>query len=307
MNVFYTGISAAILSTFFSLTAYGTFAAILPIPPAPPMSRAGHPGISILSLETEYGISISRQDEKAGIYMKNANYKISCREPSIIELEHLALALQKSKPAQRGKRARNLGVKFYFLRQPLCCGARADWSLDHTGRAAIFVEPEYSEKELTYTFIHELAHNSAYRLGYNIEDPSAWRMARRLGWTMFNNPDTGEQGWSIRLKNSHTYKKSSVFSSWVRVDGSGRPLDRSGMRVKRQSEAAQLTPFMIMQEAQVRPITTYFPNPMEVYAEGLAHYRASDSMRNFLAEQSPDLYQLIEAEHRRDCQLSGTQ
>lgn len=208
-------------------------------------------------------------------------------------------AIEKSGSAHRERR-RNTGIAIYFLTDPLCCGAAADWGMDQNNRPAIFIEASARFNDLQYVFLHELAHNSTYRLGFDPSSSASWKLSSKLGWTNYYNPDTNETGWSIKLTDGTSYKKSSVSSDWVRVNGRGQPLNSEGVRVRHQVEAQQCSPAQIMERAEVAPITTYFQNPLEVYAEAMAHYRASEEKRTLLKCRSSKLFEIIEKEDQRD-------
>lgn len=261
---------------------------------------------TVNKLESEYGIEIAQAGEKASFSFMDNRYGASCRSPNLIELDCLAKALVKSIPAHQKRGGRSRAVKIYFLSESLCCGARADWGLNQDNRPAIFVEPNSSVNNLTLAFIHELAHNTAYRLGFNPSDSDSWYMLSRLGWSAFANPDTGERGWLIKLGDGNTYKVCTVMpKKWVRTNKLGQPLDENGCLVKRQIDGQLLEMRDVSAKAIVRPISLYFPTPMEVYAEGLTYYRASATSRQFLEHSSPELFKLMELEHQRDLNLAS--
>lgn len=273
---------------------------LIPLPVAP--VNAGSVLVNLedamRSLESTYGITIGRAGQKAGFNFIDARYHIQCRQPSQLELTCLQEAIKKSGSAHRGRG--RTGIAIYFLTDPLCCGVLADWALDQNNRPAIFVEAAAKSNELEYIFLHELAHNSAYRMGFDPSCSENWHLSSKLGWTKFRNPDTNETGWFINLKDGTTYKKSSVSNDWVRVNGRGQPLNPAGVRVKRQIDAERCSRMEIMKQARVTPISSYFPTPMEVYAEGMAHYRQSEEKRALLKWHSPELFKIIEHEQQRE-------
>lgn len=274
--------------------------ALVPLPVSPiNRSVALSTDEVIDSLQSTYGIRIGRAGQKAGLKTTDAQYRIKCRQPSQFELMCLRQAIEKSGSAIRTK-GRSTGIAIYFLTDPLCCGAAADWGIDQNDHPAIFIEAAARSDELQYIFLHELAHNSAHRLGFDPSSPASWKLSSKLGWTNYYNPDTNESGWSIKLTGPETYKRSSVSADWVRVNGRGQPLNSDGVRVKHQVDAEHCSAMQIMERAQVTPITTYFPNPMEVYAEAMACYRDSEEKRTLLKCHSPQLFEIIEKEDQRD-------
>lgn len=231
--------------------------------------------------------------------VSNRATRLAIRQPKLGELLSLSCALEQSYPSHLAAvSARSHGVPILFLKEPCIPGSAANWSIDpQTKRPVIKVEPVDNSElsvELERVLIHELAHNSSYRLGWRPIGGEGWKYFSQIGWSYFTNSATGEQGWRILTTDGFGYKRSQVTNHWIRCNSSGQPLSETGATVRRQYEAARLTTRQVREIAIVPPSTSYFPNPMEHFAEGLMMYRYSKETRATLCEQFPALFQVVE-------------
>lgn len=259
-------------------------------------------------LQERYRIRIGHNgefttEEGYGRYSKSS-YKVQVRSANLGELCALEYALLHSAPSHLLDNG--AGLHIYFLKERRTCGVIAEWGYDRDNQAAIFVEPNYDKtpkgKHLELVLIHEFAHNSQVRTGMDAYKPESWQLARMLGWHPFTNPDTGEKGWLICSKEegNYFYKLGQLSGLWVRCNQNGQPQAEDGRTVERQIDAVRLTAQKMMEIAQIRPATTYFSNPMEMYAEGMMMLRADRSHRHELATTNRSLYELLKEQDQSE-------
>ncbi|MBY0549200.1 MAG: hypothetical protein K2W95_18140 [Candidatus Obscuribacterales bacterium] len=252
-----------------------------------------------LKLKERFSIDVEGNRLVGQNLSTRANH-IAIRQPKLGELLCLACALEQSAPSHLATVSpRSQGVPILFLKEPCIPGTAANWSIDPGTRSPVIkVEPADDEEfsgELERVLIHELAHNASYRLGWRPIGGESWKYFSRIGWSHFINSTTGEQGWRILTNDGFGYKRSQVTNEWVRCNASGQPLSESGTIVRRQYQAVRLSTRQVRDIAVVPPATTYFPNPMEHFAEGLMMYRYSQETRATLQEQFPSLYRIVKA------------
>jgi hypothetical protein len=234
-------------------------------------------------------------------------YSVRVRSAKLGELYGLEYALAHSVPSQLTEKNGSVrGVHVYFLKERRTCGVIAEWGYDRDNQPAVFIEPHYQDtakgKRLELVLIHELAHNAEVKMGLDPYHPESWSLARALGWLAFANPETGETGWLLSSKESANgfYKFAKLSGLWVHCNRNGQPLAQNGAVVERQIDARRLTPQQMMEVAAVRPATPYFPNPMEMVAEGIMMLRADRTCRRQLMITNTRLYDLLKAQDQAE-------
>jgi hypothetical protein len=251
------------------------------------------------NLDASYGVRLGHAGEFAAISPSPSwtAQQLRVRSANLAELYALRSALERSLPAQFTRAGSTNAVKVYFLLDWNNCGARADWGFDASRKPAIVVEPNPSTF-LRYTvlqeaLIHEFGHNSAYRLGFDMDNAGGWRLIKRLGWKTTFNPRSDGEGFAIVARNSNLYKYKSN-GVWIRCNACGQSLKADGsIAAPHACQAERRNTEEIRELALVKPISTYCPNPMEIYAEGLAYFRRGEQYRKLLLQESPELYRLV--------------
>lgn len=228
------------------------------------------------------------------------------RAPKLAELYSLEYGLIHAIPSHLV--TDHKGIRIHLFQAKHLNGQRAHWEKNVDRKPEIFIEgPEKGQsivKSLERLILHELGHNSAYRVGWNPHHTERWKVTRELGWIPFNNPLTGEQGWAIRSKiDPESQYKLGVNGLWVRCNKQGQPLNENGERVTKQYLAKRLTASEVADIAMVRPATSYFPSPLEVYAEGMMIFRCDKESRAMLKANCPDLYEIVRREDQREIDI----
>ncbi len=109
----------------------------------------------------------------------------------------------------------------------------------------------------------------------------------------------GSTDWLMQGKNGELFRYGKDHCKdtkvWVKCDKDGNPLDKNGKTVDTFKEAKQYKRTEVADAALVKPLTSYFPNPIEMYAEGLMLYRLGNDRREELLRDSPTLYKAAKA------------
>ncbi len=260
-------------------------------------------------IKSHYGVRVSHCGELTSaspVRSRRSSYKLRLRSPMLLELSALETAIEHSVPSFYLRSSHEKSLKVYFLQDWNYCAARADWGFDYAGKPAIFVEPAFANAGnfafLKEVFLHELAHNASYNMGFRPKNPGAWKLSKKLGWFYFFNPNARIQGFAIESSDGRLFRQGNS-SRWIRCDRSGLPLSKAGERV-RLRDAERLGANQIRELANVRPVSAYFPNPMEVMAEGLCFFRNNRACRRRLLVESPKLYSIVKEEDQNEIDKS---
>lgn len=251
------------------------------------------------NLSDNYGIKVGHNGEFAMVSPTSGGpaQQLRVRSANLAELYALKSALEHSVPSQLSNLTGKSSVKVYFLVDWNNFGARADWGFDASKKPAIMVEPNPAPflrySVLQEALIHEFGHNSAYRLGFDMDNCEGWRLVKPLGWKSFFNPRSGNVGFAIITRGGKLYRPLT-YERWIRCNGSGVALKEDGTSAyPRISQAQRLSTDEIREAAVIKPISSYFPNPMEMYAEGVSYFRRGEKYRKYLLDESPELYRLV--------------
>lgn len=138
--------------------------------------------------------------------------------------------------------------------------------------------------------IHELAHRHQDIMGWALMRPSD-ELAKEMGW----QPVAVDKGsWILRCKDGEFYRYGDFKNpNWFRCNQSGDLLNASGNIVGDLNEAQKGKASEIRDLAVVRPPSSYFINPCEIYAEALTAFRSGSQWRSNLKRESPKLYELV--------------
>ncbi|CAN5399280.1 hypothetical protein BH11CYA1_BH11CYA1_04250 [soil metagenome] len=173
---------------------------------------------------------------------------------------------------------------------------------------------------LQYAVTHELGHNSSIKLGYerpstvnegSIElTASGGQMANELGWVKRSDAENTGQDWLILGKSlddngeqaSYLPESNMFQQSWIRWRSEGGVVNKVGKIVPAQ-DGQRLSEAEMLAEAKVKPISWYYTDPSEMYAESISHFRLAASARANLNEASPELYQAVKQNDQKEIDL----
>lgn len=275
----------------------------------------------IRELENSFGISIkmhgtTTQKSCTSLFMTSASLPV--RLPNLCELANLEYALEHSYPSQfTGRSESSRGVNIYFLDKKSDT-ASSEWGFDGHGVPSLFLERRFGLVEGRTTeesLMHQLAHNSQYRMGWDPHFNMTWPVAKELGWIFSGEThikDITFQGhpirkypeaaaWLLRTRegDDFTYKYNQEGRNWIRSDKNLRTLDASGKPVG--EEKAKTLSFDQMRElAVVPPVSPEFVNPSEVFADAMAMFRADQHSRAELLRESPRLYFVVKEQDQKE-------
>lgn len=252
-------------------------------------------------IKEHYGIDLEVRPDwvsYSSVSSTDSSFRLRLRNPNMQEIYCLNYALEHSQPSQFVDIGMKRALSVYFLMDSNVAGTLGQWGLDQRRKPAIFIEPASSKMlPLETTLLHEFGHNSAYRLGWRPENALSWKLISRLGWKSYYNANQKECGYLILTDDGSTiqklYKFSQTQQKWLRSDKDGRPLDYSG-RICRLKEAEKISTNQLRQIALIRPVSSYCPDPMEVFAEAISFYRSSRENRSRLMACSLALYEIIQ-------------
>lgn len=247
---------------------------------------------------------------------------VKARSPQLLELYGIEAALYRSQPSSLNSKG-DEGVKFHFLKdnyykdQPVLAYYV---SSDKDGKPAVYYEPGANNRKpateadadrmkqhqlfsIEALTIHELNHNHQAKMGwYTPADKE--KLAKEIGWLPFVDPKTKEQDWLLQGKNGELFrlgrdhcKDSKV---WVKVNKNGEPLDDKGQPAGTFKAAKHFTRNEVTNAALVKPVTYYFVNPTEMFAEGLMLLRLDQKRREELLRESPRLYRAAKVQDQRE-------
>ncbi|MBX9690728.1 MAG: hypothetical protein K2X27_28695 [Candidatus Obscuribacterales bacterium] len=275
----------------------------------------------IKELEKSFNVAFSKAgDDVVKQWVEKADCSwergpmVKARSPQLIELYGIQACLTRCQPSDMASTGQ--GVKFHFLEdnyykdQPVLAyfvGA------DKDGRPSVYFEPGANNKKpatekdaerfkrdqlfsIEALTTHELSHNHQAKMGWHTAAEKE-TLAKAIGWMPFVDKD-GSTEYMMQGKKGEFYRygKDTCKDSkvWVKCDKSGTPLDDKDLPTTFKN-AKQYRRQEIADRALVKPLTYYFPNPVEMYAEGLMLYRLGDKRREELLRDSPALYKAAKA------------
>lgn len=284
-------------------------------------------------LEKDFKVAFSKEGDdviKQWIEKADCTWErgpmVTARSPQLIELCGIEAALYRSQPSNLDRTGAE-GVKFHFLKdnyykdQPvLAYYVRAD----KDGRPSVYFEPGankdkpatekdanrmnkhqlYSIEALT---VHELNHNHQKKMGWHTPADKE-TLAKEIGWVPFLDPKTNETEWLYKGKKGELYRRGKDHCKdeyvWVKCNTNGEPLDDKDKPVAKFKDAKTYTRQQITDLALVPPITKYFVNPVEMFAEGLMMLRLDKTRRTELLKTSPVLYEAAKKQDQAEMNLN---
>ena len=256
----------------------------------------------LLQIESLYGVKISRERSRQEC---GSATDLETRCPRLDELDSLQIALERS--SRRSLALLSTAVlEFRFLKTPRHLGKASDWDLND-GLPTITIEADYEKSQISLLelLLHELAHNTIHRMGFNPRRRLDWSDANRIGWFSYHNPDTGRKGWMLKSRECERYfYKPAVFSdNWIRCDRYGRALREDGQLVNGYGQAYAIDDSAVAETASVPPATDYFTSPMEMAAEAIMLLRSSACNRARLLFASSTLYEFAKQYDQRELDM----
>ena len=118
-----------------------------------------------------------------------------------------------------------------------------------------------------------------------------------IGWKLVKSNINGTfvDQWMLRGKDGFLYRHNGEVTeegSWTRCNDDGHPVNEKG-QISFFARGYTITRQQMVENAVVRPITTYFSNPAEMQAEGLSAFRSGKEGRAVLLQRSDLLYQAM--------------
>lgn len=127
------------------------------------------------------------------------------------------------------------------------------------------------------TMLHEIAHNAQGNYQYDGD-----KVAEQMGWQK-----TGK-GWAMRTKDGALYMRNDDGSGrpWQKVNDQGEPIGADDARIAGNEMARR---------ALVQPVSDYFDNPTEMFAEAQRAYRQGGYWTEKLYRDHRDLYTIAKS------------
>jgi hypothetical protein len=238
---------------------------------------------------------------------------IYAKQPTFANLFATNRALNHSRPSQLTVDGKE-GVKIYFLDKPIFAkpiyGDKPVLAIyihqDKDDHIAVLVGPDAEKlpatrvdvtkpqgRNLADVMTHEFTHNSQHNSwlpGVPLDGLFA-----KIGW----KPDGNLSGYSLREifgKHGETYFNDSATcgqqSAWFEIKDK-HLVGENGVPTDKMREAAHFSNDQVRDRALVRPVSYYFPNPIEMLSEGLTTFRSGAESRRQLYHESPTLYDTV--------------
>lgn len=257
---------------------------------------------------------------------------IYARAPYLSELYGIESVMERAVPSQLAKDGKDgkdgkQGVKFYFLKDSL-------YQDDH-GSIATYINSDKEDKPAIYVskdgigatlvkkgesfewqggidahmLLHEFSHNSQVRLGLN-EEKRLIQFSNRCGFAPFERPGTSETIWALRSKDGKLYRLDKEIGGWQHIDDKGnlvksdKSTNLANLAKPNTDKTEILDDIEMAKQAEVRPPTFYFDNPLEMAAEGMAMLKEGASSRKELLIKTPVFYQFIKEQDQIDINLA---
>ncbi len=222
---------------------------------------------------------------------------IVSRQPTMKELDGLEAALKRSVPSQ--VKADGTAVKVAFLPENSPDGTLASfWA----PQSLVMITPglsnlaatvrgdmRFDQKLMTIEAVltHEFSHNHEDKL-VNSDAMAEAKFGPSAGWIWAKESKT----WMLLAKDG-SYYGFEGNSIWTKRNEQGQRVDASGKVVESAQSAVSISNDEMQRQAMIRPVTSYFDNPLEMYAEAMMMFRLGSDQRKFLRILSPVLYEIV--------------
>ncbi len=272
-------------------------------------------------IEQRYRVSIANQDEYIGkinvmAAQSSGIMDVYARAPRLAELVGLEAALNKSDPSKND-------LQIYFVRDlyPRGWGVFAYYDKDPSGRPAIFLQPGVDDRppterdrpgqaflsgsldqqaSLEALITHEIAHRGQLRMGWD-QVSVVTDIAEKMGWKPYVSP-RGETRYllvSTEVDSAGNPRLYSNRGSWILSNQKGEAIDKVGKLVE-PLDTVTVTNDEMLARTSVKPATSYFRDPIEMYAEALMFLRLGEQSRKDLLNRSPGLYDLVKGKDQEE-------
>lgn len=234
-------------------------------------------------LEGKFNVQFSHDGERESASGKT----VDLRAPNIAELVALEGGLQQSQPSTRTSNGRPIMVQFAL--QPV---TTADaWVMPRPdGQDRILFEPvdRMGAWGLKRTILHEWGHN-AQNLMEKADPAALEKHYQEIGYRKVDGH------WYLEGKDGNLYIQGPgrvPSGSWTRVNEKGEPLRPDGTPARGfdDPKAASYTNTEMREQAKVKPMTLYFPQPNERSADAVWHFRGDKDSRSSLYLNDITLY-----------------
>ena len=285
------------------------------------------------TLERQYKVTFARPGEKAG---QQETAKADCtteygqairaHKPTFGDLYATREALAHSQPSQLNVDGTK-GIKLYFMDKPFftkpAYGNKPALALYESsgpnGEIAMLITPDAEKlpvsakdaadpqaRNLAYIIEHELTHNSQNNMWDSFAGEQD-KVAAQFGWetNVIANANHGTFFGGDLLKGSNgvgyinSRPQCGVDTAWMAIKDH-HPLDAQGRPVDTTDRARKFTNDQVAADAQVKPLTYYFPNPKEMFSEGLANFRNGRASRERELNLSPALYAVVSRHDQKE-------
>jgi hypothetical protein len=262
---------------------------------------------------------------------------IHAKPPTFGDLYAAREALAHSEPSQLAADGKT-GIKMYFLDKDFFTGAvygdkkalAIYINQDKDKKIALYVTPAGEKapytaldvpataidpkpgstppRNLAYVIEHEIAHNSQHNQWKDYPFlPS--KLPETFGWRTVNHIEKDNrlvyESYMLNGKNGEVYVNTAVDctrgTAWLTIKD-GHYVGADGKPTDEYKEGAQSSNDQVADHAQVRPVTYYFPTPVEEMAEGIASLRSGEATRRRMYELSPQMYAAAKAYDDRELQ-----
>lgn len=222
---------------------------------------------------------------------------IEARQPTMKELDGLEAALRRSIPSQ--VKADGTGVKIAFLPENSPDGIHASFwapqnlvmvtagisNLPATIRGDMKFDQRLDTIEAILT--HEFSHNHEDKL-LNSGAMAEAKYGPSAGWIWSKDINK----WMLLAKDG-SYFAYEGRGLWTKRNESGARVGTLGNSVQNIEESVSISNDEMQKIALVKPVTSYFDDPLEMYAEALMMFRLGGDQRKYLHSQSPLLYEIV--------------
>jgi hypothetical protein len=240
------------------------------------------------------------------------------RHPNLYELASLEKALEKSKTTIPGENEDPLKIGFfvgrdiyagrYFGENETIGFYDSQWVKEPNDA----LKAKEQKNKLEIYALHELAHHHQYMFWTDMHNDTAHASA--MGWQKC----APINDWLLRGESNQYFRfneRDDRSSSWTFCNSEGQPVP-SNKKLDDQIRTAQpgfylseqvgdngeriLLSYEVADLALVKPVSHYFDNPCEMFAEAMAAYRFGGEKRAKLAMKSPALYDLVARDDQMD-------
>lgn len=153
-----------------------------------------------------------------------------------------------------------------------------------------------SNNYLVATLMHEISHHSDHKMNPGVfagQENVLKQLEQNFGYSRIidrHDPadpaNQTQQKWVILDNKGNMYKK--VKDGWVKCDKDGLEIDKP------------ITAKQMRAIAAVKPVSNYFTDPHEMFAEALTAYRIGGEWKDRLQKDCPELFKIAQEHDQRE-------